>query len=501
VISAVLIGGLAFVGYRIYLNEVHDSAIELVPRDAVFYGNLYLNPSTHQKQALRDLLRNFPDTGTAEQTRATIEELFDNALAPVGLEFERDVEPWLGRQVGAFARVDDDGSLSGAVLVGTTDADAALDAVHAAADDSGQELEADSYGGNDYEVTESGAAVGIVDDFLVIATRADELRASVDATREGSLSEDATFRSTSDGLPEERVAFFYVNAAPYFAIAQRDDPLPVDPDDLARFFGSPAAGAVYLRPDGIVLDASLPESMPEPGAILEDLPAGGWAGAGIEDFGPFAERHLDLLGPFGAVAADIAAQESLGLDFQDDLLPWIGDLAFYAGGDLARPDAAVRIESTDEAESARVMKELEAALITRGVSLHLVRVERYNGFEGRPGGQPTAEPVVVLYGENVVIADSRATARRMIGGGHRLADEGDYPDAVARLGDGMEPAFFGRVQPFVNGIQNYFQEYPPTARSTTGDEVERNLEPFSFIIYGSRRAEGRTMARLVIGVE
>ncbi|HEY7875744.1 MAG TPA: DUF3352 domain-containing protein, partial [Actinomycetota bacterium] len=408
---AVVLGGLAFVGYRIYLNEVDDAAIELVPSDAIFYANVYLNPSTRQKKALRDLLRHFPDAGTPEETRATLDELFDNALAGLGLEFARDVEPWLGRQVGAFARVRHGGSISGAILFGTTDTDAALRAARSAAEESGEGLDSRSYSGVDYDVLESGGAIGIVDDFLVVAAEEADLRASVDAASSTSLAESETFLEATESLPEDRVALFYANVRPFIGALEQNDRLPVNADGLAAFVGSPAAVAVYLRPDAIVLDATLPESFPEPGSILGDLPEVAWAVFGIDDVAGLAEEQFDLLGPFASAGIDIALQDSLGLDLQDDVLTWAGDLGLYATGDVLRPEAALVIESTDEAASAAAMRDVQRALIGRGIRLRPFRRGPYEGFEAirehDPETGPAPAPVVVLYGEKVVLADSR----------------------------------------------------------------------------------------------
>jgi Protein of unknown function (DUF3352) len=499
--AVVLLGAAAVAGYRIYLNEVEDDALELVPPDAVSYANVYLNPSTRQKQALRDLLRRFPVAGTPDEARSRVEELLDDALAGLGLEFARDVEPWLGRQVGLFVRVDEAGAPKGALLIATTDPDAATDAVRSSADETGGELESRTYKEVDYDVTSSGVSVGIVDGFLVLASRPSELRASVDAVDGTSLGDTDRFAATTGGLREDRIGLFYANLEPYTAILARDGSIPsVSGQELAQLLGSPAAAVAYLRSDGIVLDGSFPGTLPEPGD-LGALPATAALGLAIADFGGFLEGQLELAGPLGPAAADIALQDSVDLDLQDDVLPWIGEVGFYASGSLDEPQLAFVIESLDVPASERALRDLRMALITRGVGLQTFREGGRDGFEARPGADLDAPPIVVTSGEEVVVASSRDEARRAVGTAGRLAQDPLYQAAMDDLGEGFLPGAFARVDPIVAALQDGFVAVPPSSVPSSEVEIARNLEPFSFIIYGSRRDGDRTTVRLVIGVE
>ncbi|MEA2477983.1 MAG: hypothetical protein QOC87_2182, partial [Actinomycetota bacterium] len=172
VIVIVVVGALGGLAYRIYLNPAHDNAIDLVPSDAFFYASVFLDPSTHQKQALGELLRHFPEAKTPSLAKGELENLLNDALASTGVDFTHDVEPWIGRQVAFFADGIEGDSADVAFLVGTSDADAARATLAKAATHSSDLLAShESYRGNDFTVV-GGKARGIVGNFVVLASDA-----------------------------------------------------------------------------------------------------------------------------------------------------------------------------------------------------------------------------------------------------------------------------------------------------------------------------------------
>lgn len=491
-----LLGGLAFAGYRFYLNEVEDSAIELVPPDAVFYGNVYLDPSTRQKQALRELLRHFPSTDTEEEVEPLLDEVFDAALGDVGLDFEDDVKPWLGRQVALFVRLDQEGNPGGAALIATQDAEAALRAARKAAVDMGESLKARTYKGTEYEEAPTGSSVGIVGDFLVAASTSRDLEASVDAFHGRSLEETKDFAHASESLPSDRVALAYLDIDPFLDLAQNTSFLSaVSRDELERSFVSPSAAVAYLRDDAIVFEASAPKAGPYPGRILEDLPATAWVAAGVDDFGAYVEDVLEIFGPLGTAFVDAELQKATGLDLQDDLLAWMGGLGFYLAPPMTEPRVGVVLESLDETKSDKALDRLRILLITEGARLRPLRVDGREGFKFRFPGE--ARPVLVLGGDRVIVGNTKDSVAGAASVGKTLAEDAQYAEAVRALGAGLQAGLFVRVGPVLNAIAAETGiDVSPTFRDLAPD-----LEAFSFIIYGARVEDERLTARAVIGVE
>src|ERR687892_125651 len=168
----VLVLGVAMAAAR-FLTVANDDAIELAPADAFAYANVFLDPSTDQKIAIRDLLEKFPEAGTPERAKDAIARLINEALRSAGLTFEDDVEPWLGKQIALFmtpptASTEDP---QGAILVATEDPDATNDTITQGVANKGLETEERSYKGVEYAYrVEEDAALGVVDNFLVAGT-------------------------------------------------------------------------------------------------------------------------------------------------------------------------------------------------------------------------------------------------------------------------------------------------------------------------------------------
>ncbi|MDQ4065242.1 MAG: DUF3352 domain-containing protein, partial [Actinomycetota bacterium] len=178
VAGAVVVAGATVTAIRYFGGSpAVDAAVEIVPKDAWLYTNLFVDPSDDQKRALDELLRHFPEIESTNDALNELADFLDRALlAEAGLEFERDIEPWLGDQMAFFLAGEQEPEADGALLLATTDVDATRDAVRTAverADTVGGPQEA-SYDGTDYEIIEqtSGPAValGSVGDFFVVGS-------------------------------------------------------------------------------------------------------------------------------------------------------------------------------------------------------------------------------------------------------------------------------------------------------------------------------------------
>ena len=115
-------------------------------------------------------------------------DLLDAELRPLEINFEDDIEPWLGDQIGFFLMPQQPGDqASAAALVATTDEDAAAETLEKifAAQEESTEFEEREYEGVEYQaavgpdVVEPPGAYGFVENFLVVGTE-DALKASVE---------------------------------------------------------------------------------------------------------------------------------------------------------------------------------------------------------------------------------------------------------------------------------------------------------------------------------
>ncbi|MBA2425957.1 MAG: hypothetical protein H0V60_02625, partial [Actinobacteria bacterium] len=86
-------GGGAFAAMRFLGAPAEDAALALVPEDAVFYGNLFIDPSMEQKRALEGLAGRFPEVGSARNVQKGAAWLLEDPVSEAGLSFEGDVAP------------------------------------------------------------------------------------------------------------------------------------------------------------------------------------------------------------------------------------------------------------------------------------------------------------------------------------------------------------------------------------------------------------------------
>ena len=148
-------------------------------------------------------------------------DLMDMADDESGIDFERDVAPWIGPEVsGAIAGVDlQSGAIEAAVTVDVMDAAAAADFLRKwtayMEDSNGADFDRGSEGDFRTWVDEDGSqAYALSDDLLVFATTEDMLEDVMwyaAEERSGTLADDENFVEARAALPSERFASFYVN--------------------------------------------------------------------------------------------------------------------------------------------------------------------------------------------------------------------------------------------------------------------------------------------------
>jgi Protein of unknown function (DUF3352) len=481
-------------------SDKKSSAAELAPRGSIVYGEATLEPEGDQKQAIERLVAKFPGTGNPG---ARIQKLIEDALreSDSGLSFERDVKPWLGDEAAFFATAPargDAGDAKAAVIVQTDDEDAALDAVEKAAKG---DVEKASYEGYDYVRSDEGAA-GTVDGFLV-AGNEDGFKAAVD-TAEGDepLSDFDDYDQALEDVPDDRLAFFYVNAGELLESASGLGSTALAP--IRRAFGEPYVASVDADDDGVEVSATLPESVAAffgpllgrgGGALVGALPADSWLALGQPDLGRTLDRYVDLFASLagGRDVIDQQLRQQAGIDLRG-LIGWMGDFGLFVSGESVRElSGALIIETTDEAASRRALGALERLLRREGEA-DVGRLSAPGGGEGftvRDSDVP--EPLHVFQRSGrVVIAYGDDGARRALDPSETLADSPGYRNAAGALGEGFEVSTYLAVAPIVALIEN------------EGDaDVERAqpyLEPLEAIVAGAKRDGDRIESRVRITV-
>jgi hypothetical protein len=511
-VAVVVLAGIAFAAVNAFFAAAEDDAVRVIPKDAILYGNVFLEPSNGQKMAIRDLLEKFPNAGTPEEARDLIARLLDEAFSEAGVTYTEDIEPWLGKQMAFFFTSFGPEEPSGAALIHTEDQDSTEETIDKlqAADENVEVLEERSYEGVDYDFMSDDSAVGFVESFLVIGSEPG-FKSVVDASQGESLADSERFTSATDRLTDDRLAILYLDGKSL--LESSGLPTTALSGPLFAAVQEPVAAVAFARDDGVVLEASsrapvgaassllgpLLGAADDPG-LLPKLPSETWGALGAPAFGQTLRTVFEGLVDSGVpgLTPDILSQQlerQFGINIERDLLSWMGDLAaFVEGTDPRSVGGGVIIESTNEQASDVAVDKIRRLLAENGVPVRPSEFPEVTGFSIRDPGAPEAihviaeERVFVVYGEQATL-DAFGTDPALGG------TEG-YELAVDALGEGFTPSAYFDIQRIIQLIETV-----SAARSDTvyQQDVKPNLDPLTHIVIGSKLDDDMLIQRVIIG--
>src|SRR4051794_6383849 len=352
---------------------------DVMPKSSVFYLEAAVRPDGDQATAVTKLLSRVMRTG---DPGAKLRRLIDEHLAAEqpGVTYEHDIAPWLGDRVGMTATNLATGEPG--LVAAVTVRDVARAKAFVAAQEARERAHKRAYHGTAYYAEDDGSVTGVVEDFVVIADTEAGFKRAVDTAGGDGLSDVARFDDAVDELPSDRVGMLYV-----------------DPQRLADAAGAAAgdptaAGVLSTAVDGLgvitafaragedtaTLESRVTVQEGSTGAALASLAAGGapdlvkslpadsWAAFGMAKLGETLTSGLDsLAGGLGGAVLGGQLQQRLGIDIQQDLLSWMGDVAVFVRGDTpAQVRGGLVVQATDEAKAAAALPRLVAAARSRG---------------------------------------------------------------------------------------------------------------------------------------
>ncbi len=423
-----------------------------VPASAVLYAGATVRPTgTLETNALA--------AGRALSHQADPYTRLAGTLQTPGsatLDFQRDIEPWLGARAGVFltslsfagalpAQLGQGllgGSSSGAFAFGTGRAQGAIvmdtsDAAKASSFITTQAAKAGahaaSYRGVRYEVNSEGVAFAIVDRFAVIGSESG-LRSVIETTHGASaLSSTSAYTKLLAAAPTDALAHVYSNPAgagntaatqasggkegaaglvrllagtrqANISLVPSASSLTLDADTLGA--GSSAGGAGgLLAPD------------PEGAQALDELPGESWLAIGLGHVGttlgedaqglqtlsslpstlaggpPEGSAGLTITGLIQGLVTPLRVMGAASAQARSQFASWMGSAGIFASGaSLLELKAAVTITSKNAARSRAAVGELGAQLSKGGASVSPVTIP---GTEAAIGARITGLPVVL----------------------------------------------------------------------------------------------------------
>ena len=459
----------------------------LVPEDAAVYGTVTLDPEGDQETAVRGIAERFPDGDKLEEQ---IEKGLSEAFRESGLNYAEDVKPWLGDEAAFFVSRIREEEADAALIVETTDEDATREAFQKVGAGKAKER---SHKGTDYLLKDE-AAYGVVDGRAVVGTEAG-FKLAVD-TGDGGASIEGSDRveEALDRLPDEPLASVYIDGRKLLSSLGPEGAL------FAPFVGAlkePYVVGVSAESDAVIVDSTVPAALAGLAAPLllgtgtgavQDLPADSFFAAGQPEVGESIGQLVRLFASAAGGQQQIEAQvrQATGLDLNDDILAWMGDLGAFAGGtSLEQLRAGAVIETKDPDTSRRTLAVL-GRLARKEVdqSTRVVPLSLPGGGDGFTLESPEVpQPVhVAQRGERVAIALGDESAEALLEPSDTLGDDPGFTEASGRLGEGFEASNYLVFAPILELAEN-----EGAAQDEEYQKAKPYLEPFARLVAGTRK--------------
>jgi hypothetical protein len=472
----------------------------VTPADAPLFAAGVVRPEGDRKEALDSALSKLLAT---DDPGGFIVEQLDESLAAdnAGLTYEDDIEPWLGEQAGVFIEAFAE-EADAAVVIATTDSEAANQAIKTFAAADKVRERSRSYEGVDYLADPDGAAAGVLGDFIVAGDE-NAFRGAVDASRGKSLAEVGDFKAQLARAPDDRVGFVYadpkaiVDGLKKSGLVTSAQVSSAGPQ-LKAVLDEPAVAWISASSDELALQASAaagaaPASQESP--LLQDFPEGAWLAFAVSDYGRTFGRLLDQVGA-GEESVFPSLPGWLGFDLAGQVAGWAGDFGAFVGGtSLFGLSGALVLETSDPQASARTLDQLQRLLARDPrLSVEPLTDSSDDGFSIAPAGLPIRFEVV-QRGDQVV-AGLPDSVSDVLSPSSTLGDSDPFNSAADALGEDFAPVTFLDFVPLFQLVDSL-----PQARTDPEyQSAKPYLEHLDYLVLGARSDEDRAEVRAVLGL-
>jgi hypothetical protein len=431
------------------------------------------------------------------------------------IDFDTEIQPWLGEAAGIFLSEFDGDDFEGAGLaVEVTDTGEAQDFLDKQAETEEPAPSDESYEGIDYKLDpDDEQAVGIVGNFIVFGEDKAAFEAAVDASEGDSLADSDTYSDVTPSSPQGSLADVYVDIGGLIKAAESE----IDPD-AKKFFDASgidienASALVSLVPgsDNIEIDIAArlggaEESVPteDAAALLGSMPANSIAAIGVGDLGENVGEAIDTIDEQGIPGEVPPNQlkkvlEKAGIDI-DQIAGNLGDAAvFVQGRTEATLGGALVIEAKDATEAQNTVSNIGTLLRANGTPGVTAISGQASGFSVRSpdlGPQPL---VVAAKGERLTIAYGLRAALAGLDSesGATLAKTKAYNEALNSLGTTPITGFAAGA-PALRLVEGLLSS---TEEKEELEELTPYLSKVPFLAIGSETKGDVVQAKLILGV-
>jgi hypothetical protein len=486
-------------------EDVDVGPAAAAPSDAPIYVDAAVRPEGAAKMNAEASLGKILDT---DDPGGRLMALFDQAAGEEPparrVTYEADIEPWLGDRVGAFfTSFEEEGK--GALVIETTDPQAALDVARRSEGVSGTTGETE-YNGATYQPTGEGDdAFGIVGDFLVFGDEVG-IKAAIDASAGDSLGDSGEFTDALADLPDDRLGTLYTVPRNLLAAIPTDE---LDVGDRSTFenvagenLDAPVSGALTATPESFDLEfisegdeLETPES-----ALIGEVPADAWLAFGIGDLGSTVRQLLDQLRNADIPGLDqgISQLEGTTGSSLDELTDALGDSVIYVQG-VTEPTltGGLVVQVKDPELTGRLLSQLQG-LLTLGGAAGVQALSLPGGGSGFQVNDPSNFPQPVelaQQGDKFVIGYGEGSAQQALQPADPLSGSptfGAAKDQVAALGADL----------FLSFPQIFQLAEAEGAKKDPGYlEAKPYIDALEYLISGSGTDDGKAEAKAVLGLK
>ena len=253
IVGVLAVGGGAVWAATSFL-ATGDQPAAAMPASTLGYVSIDLDPNGGQKIEAIKTLRKFPafreqiGLETDDDLRERLVEEIVKSGECEGLDYAKDVEPWLGDRA-AMGAADLGGDTPAPILV--------VQVKDAGKAEDGLDHLLDLCGGEPAESGDTGGYV-ISGDWIVMSKSQDEAQKVVDATEEGSLADDEDFKKWTSEAGDPGIMTMYASPeAGKFAGRYIGDMA-----GMGSMLGAPSIDGMEVDPDTGELDDSAPAESP-----------------------------------------------------------------------------------------------------------------------------------------------------------------------------------------------------------------------------------------------
>jgi len=517
---------------------------QMVPADSDVYATVYLDPSLSQKLHLRQILGKFPALGGQAGLNHRVDKLLGQFLHGTGLDFDRDVKPWLGSQMAAVVQVQEQGPRF-AVLIASKDdgsAQAALAKLRSGPASDGFHWTDSTHDGVRVSVGvatgQEPVAYAYLDHTAILANDRGMLERIIDTDRGrvATLSSTAEYAKALSGLPGDRLALVYVNAGAlvdrFTSTFAEDAGLSPDVFDTtfkglkayrsvgmtlsAESNGIAAQVSVNIDSSKLTADQRRALAAPShPNTVLEWAPEDAFAMIATTGLDGTARDYVSQ-----AEKADPGAQaalDRLGLTGPKGLIAHLtGDAGLVAAPATSGrvPRIAALVGTDDPASANRFLAKLRD-MVSQGLAQGTGDSGgswQQESYQAAPFGRVTinwlsqpdlgslgVEPAYATVKGMTIIASSREAVRAALdahGGKGRIGDSATFRDALQGAGQDAGTIEYFDVQGIAGAIRD---SLPPEGRREFERRVDPNLKPVkAFVLTMTTTADAGTLRFFVL---